>query len=606
MDSSLVNEGVRQRVRIEVVFPIATRELAATDAQLVHLRGELACIVQWVYESANGAQSSRLQQLTLLLLLPAKLHRWTVFWGDAFTAAAVEIQRYLRKSLAIKATDAARVERSEGGLARFQAVVRGCSVRQALGRAREELRGRMALVIQCCIRQKLARNMVRYKALEVSLRVWACLFEWGAVQVQRVVRGHLARRLGVGKALELSLTERVSSLADKFITKGDIWAFLEQVNADYCRYEATIQEMQAREDDMAATFIEKVVLARDEQVEEGWGNFSQQVVRHRLGVSARSEGHRANPHSMIQVPKETEGTREEALQASIIQEQGGRASSLGSTYLRAAIPAHARIIGATGNSTTGLGELSMHLHSPLFGLRTISGSAHGCDVGEHSPEGMSPTQCCKGGSRRRDGAGGGSGRARVSGACNRSRSCSRSRSGSPKRHGGSATGRSTAIGTAGSIHSFGEEGMETPQVLCHSFCICSYASPSSHKSNAQQAGWEAQWDSERVKRDLTGTASSRFPGSSSLRDLPSGSEDTVDRLLAAAFLRGHVPSSMPAGTTPAASWEQYLLLPPSLAKVRHEQEAVEAAKPFQRRMYRDGYKLVSHLLPPSKMVSCKV
>lgn len=70
------------------------------------------------------------------------------------------------------------------------------------------------------------------------------------------------------------------------------------------------------------------------------------------------------------------------------------------------------------------------------------------------------------------------------------------------------------------------------------------------QENDWRAGWNYVWDVERRSRGLTGDGCSRFPGSSVRHDVPSGLDETVERLLAAAFLRGHVPKQlMPTGTT---------------------------------------------------------
>lgn len=69
--------------------------------------------------------------------------------------------------------------------------------------------------------------------------------------------------------------------------------------------------------------------------------------------------------------------------------------------------------------------------------------------------------------------------------------------------------------------------------------------------------WQRGWDEERTFRGLSGDTSSRFPGSSALQDMPSGLDETVERLCAAAFLRGHVPVGLlPSGTTPEEAYER--------------------------------------------------
>lgn len=77
------------------------------------------------------------------------------------------------------------------------------------------------------------------------------------------------------------------------------------------------------------------------------------------------------------------------------------------------------------------------------------------------------------------------------------------------------------------------------------------------RDNGSAAGWKSAWDTERESRRLTGDAGSRFPGSSARQDLPSGLNESVERLCAAAFLRGHVPEGlMPKGTTAEEAYQR--------------------------------------------------
>lgn len=69
--------------------------------------------------------------------------------------------------------------------------------------------------------------------------------------------------------------------------------------------------------------------------------------------------------------------------------------------------------------------------------------------------------------------------------------------------------------------------------------------------------WKTVWDAKRVNRGLPGKACARFPGSSARQDLPSGLDETVERLCAASFLRGYVPEGlMPAGTTAEEAYQR--------------------------------------------------
>lgn len=83
-------------------------------------------------------------------------------------------------------------------------------------------------------------------------------------------------------------------------------------------------------------------------------------------------------------------------------------------------------------------------------------------------------------------------------------------------------------------------------------------SPRAGQDCRSAAGWESAWDTERESRGLTGDAGSRFPGSAARLDMPSGLKECVERLCAAAFLRGHVPEGlMPKDTTPGEAYQRW-------------------------------------------------
>lgn len=87
-------------------------------------------------------------------------------------------------------------------------------------------------------------------------------------------------------------------------------------------------------------------------------------------------------------------------------------------------------------------------------------------------------------------------------------------------------------------------------------------------------GWEVEWMREMERRGLDERVSSKFPGLSLQKDLPMGMEDTVERMMRAASIRSFVPTTMTVTFDNAFSaFEHFLELPPSLAKVRYEQEA---------------------------------
>ena len=75
------------------------------------------------------------------------------------------------------------------------------------------------------------------------------------------------------------------------LQNGDLWGFLRNVNDDYERYESEQQDILKREDELASTFVDKVIKEREREHTEGWANF-QQALKEGLskGGGGKSEG----------------------------------------------------------------------------------------------------------------------------------------------------------------------------------------------------------------------------------------------------------------------------------------------------------------------------
>ena len=90
------------------------------------------------------------------------------------------------------------------------------------------------------------------------------------VHIQRLVRGHLGRLKMKARRVELKLNKRVRKMAYEYISKGGFWEFLSAVNQDYERY----NEQRSREEELAATFINQVLVHREKQQEEAWKSWN--------------------------------------------------------------------------------------------------------------------------------------------------------------------------------------------------------------------------------------------------------------------------------------------------------------------------------------------
>ena len=81
----------------------------------------------------------------------------------------------------------------------------------------------------------------------------------------------------VNRKIELGLNERLARVAHRFLESGDLWGFLKAVDDDYRRYEQEKQDEMKREDEMAVTFIKRVLESRQQQHRAGWSAFQKLV-----------------------------------------------------------------------------------------------------------------------------------------------------------------------------------------------------------------------------------------------------------------------------------------------------------------------------------------
>lgn len=107
--------------------------------------------------------------------------------------------------------------------------------------------------------------------------------------------------------MDLGLSDRLRRLAHRFLQNGDLYGFLQAVNDDYQRYEDEQAEILRREDEMAQTFVSKVLQARDVQHQEGWRNFLD-AVNERPGSTSAATGTRASTAEFVAPPPPSAAT----------------------------------------------------------------------------------------------------------------------------------------------------------------------------------------------------------------------------------------------------------------------------------------------------------
>ena len=86
------------------------------------------------------------------------------------------------------------------------------------------------------------------------------------------------------------VNQRLLRLAHRYLKNGDLWAFVEAVDADYRRYERDADEAKRREDVDAATFVEKVLQQRDQDHVKAWRSFMEATKSKYVDESHRDDG----------------------------------------------------------------------------------------------------------------------------------------------------------------------------------------------------------------------------------------------------------------------------------------------------------------------------
>ena len=137
------------------------------------------------------------------------------------------------------------------------------------------MRKRATVRIQTIIRKRRASQlfagMKQRAALLAAMRRKAA-----AINIQRMVRGWIAKRRKHARKVELSLGPRVRNLCEKYIAKGDLYGFLQEVNRDYELQVAQQAEMRMLEVENARTFIREVLAWRENSVDQAWTSWQQQ------------------------------------------------------------------------------------------------------------------------------------------------------------------------------------------------------------------------------------------------------------------------------------------------------------------------------------------
>ena len=701
MDTDLIQEGVWQRVKVKTLYPILKKYEYWNNILLKELRGELSVIVQTIYQLA-APHVQRLVRAHFARLRYPKMKLQIV--GLARYAAVVEIQRIGRGYFNRREANQQRIVLFDANCIIIQKWARRKLAYLRAHEKREVIRVQwehtMATKLQQLYRCRLARKRILKRREELLRKRKGATHEWGTMTIQRYARGYLAKKVIVQRRIELKLHDRLLRLADKYMTKGDLWAFLKSVDDDYRRYESTIDDILEREDTMATTFVSKVLNKREEENEAAWSRYEAVVEEHelrkedspKLYAQKRAELKRKNKSVVAAVVRED--ARDENGLADVVP-PGSAFGGVPGVALRRAVTASSEALAVRLNQSgihvqAEFGLYGVDPRTPELRKKALGVNRHrGAEEDIYGPESLSRNDSRKRSktvshvSSRSDrrtlsrratrsacendsvsfqqddaslsslGSARKSPVARLSSAPNLLQSklnhqqvtWADGRTETSSTYSGSAAPKTVNVGKTGSAQSMlsakvlsskakshkagyqlsstggypslhlstnsGMAGEDWFQQSAHFDGITNQPQPalkSSYRKSQADAdvdrGWEVEWSREMERQGIDESVSTKFPGYSLLRDLPMGMDDTQERLLRAASLRSFVPSTMTASDINSfQAFEAYLSLPPSLAKVRYEQEAWARCQRYIDQLRQMGFYSIQQLMPLSRMIT---
>ena len=167
--------------------------------------------------------------------------------------------------------------------------------------------------------------------------------DWSVLIIQKVARGYIARKT-VLKSMKIrqNLSTEVLRIAEKYLKHGDLWEFLKNINDELKRSNDIIAENQAREDNWAESFVEKVIAKRQSEFNNSWELFPK-ALREFSGAKSNSTG------ALL-----TKQSQSKSSMASLAS-SGGKSVALGKTKASA--------LGTIGGNKSSLGLTSTNNQS---------------------------------------------------------------------------------------------------------------------------------------------------------------------------------------------------------------------------------------------------
>jgi hypothetical protein len=240
--------------------------------------------------------------------------------------------------------------------------------------------------------QSITRSRLARLRLHRALKTQAAeqeeeVRQWSVLVIQKVARGYIARRTVVrSMQIRKTLHKEVLRIAEQYLQHGDLWGFLKDINDELTRSRNELQENQAREDDWAKNFVEKVVHKRQSEFNTAWEEFPKAlrefsgkdddtgVLLTKLGASGAKKTARTGGVSPLKQSSTAHKLPAKAITTGAAGTTAtGAAITAGASFLSTATSVTARS-AATGASLTAAGKTGGRT-SPVRGSkRTLRGN----------------------------------------------------------------------------------------------------------------------------------------------------------------------------------------------------------------------------------------
>ena len=279
VDTDIVH-GNSQRSQISVVMPILEVKLAKILVECFELEGELACCVQFgfilvapyiqrVIRGTLGRMRRNLRRFDSayysLHMATVTLQGWcrAIAGRKSYAAKKAAIMGNIKEAMAILCQKSIRM------------FIHANKYRRYIKKKKDASEWFAITMFQAMIRGFNARHRTKKIKAAHQAEKQAEMADYGVRLLQRWARGCIARRTII-RSLKVrkSLSKDVLLLGEKYLASGDLWSFLKVIDDKFSVLQKEIKENQEKEDEFAATFVNKVLAKRQGDFDGAWDRFS--------------------------------------------------------------------------------------------------------------------------------------------------------------------------------------------------------------------------------------------------------------------------------------------------------------------------------------------